>query len=82
MNNMKDGVKLSDTDTDFMKEILKFHSKAEAKSKDMESFEVGPHPDFPKTRCFFVVKKDGSKEDFSVSKCIGNLESQTAEGEK
>jgi hypothetical protein len=65
-----------------MTEILKFHAKAEQKQKDMESFECGPHPDFPKTRCFFVVKKDGSKEDFSVSKCIGNLESQTAEVEK
>ena len=42
--------------------------------KDYEHFEVGVHPDFEKTRCFFVVKKDGAKEDFSVTKCIANLE--------
>ena len=40
------------------------------KLKDYENFEVGPHPEYPKTRCFFVARKDGSKEDFSVSKCI------------
>jgi len=44
--------------------------------KDFESFEVGPHPEFEKTRCFFVVKKDGTKEDFSVSKCILALENR------
>lgn len=79
LNNMKDGEKLNEADSDFMKEILKFHAKADEKSKDLDSFVVGPHPDYPKTRCFFAVKKDGSKEDFSVSKCIGNLESQSAE---
>lgn len=70
LNNMKDGEKLNENDTDFMNEILKFHDKFEQKNKDKTHFEVGPHPDFPKTRCFFSVKKDGSKEDFSVSKCI------------
>lgn len=74
LNNMKDDDKLSDNDADFVKEILKFHQKADEKLKDFTSFVVGPHPEFPKTRCFFVVRKDGSKEDFSVSKCIQNLE--------
>ena len=53
-----------------MTELLKFHDKGAEKSKDLAHFEVGPHPEFTKTRCFFIVKKDGSKEDFSVSKCI------------
>lgn len=70
LNNMKDGDKLNEIDGDFLKEILKFHQKAEDKLKDYENFEVGPHPEYPKTRCFFVARKDGSKEDFSVSKCI------------
>jgi len=38
--------------------------------KDFEAFEVGVHPSFEKTRCFFVVRKDGTKEDFSITKCI------------
>ena len=70
LNNMKDGDKLNEQDTDFMKEILRFHAKADEKMKDFTHFEVGPHPEYPKTRCFFVGKKDGKKEDFSVSKCI------------
>jgi len=53
-----------------MKEILKFHPKNDAKMENFDYFEVGPHPEFTKTRCFFVVNKDGKKEDFSVSKCI------------
>jgi len=79
LNNMKDGEKLNDEDTDFMKEIIKFHDKYEDKLKNFAHFEVGNHPEFKKTRCFFVVKKDGSKEDFSVSKCIMNLETKSGE---
>ena len=74
LNNMKDGEKLGESDGAFMTEILKFHDKAAEKGKDMTHFEVGPHPEFSKTRCFFVVKKNGDKEDFSVSKCVANLE--------
>lgn len=70
LNLKKDGEKLDQNDADFMTELLKFHDKAAEKTKDLEHFEVGPHPEFTKTRCFFIVKKDGSKEDFSVSKCI------------
>jgi len=72
---MKDGEKLGKADEEFMRELLKFHSKAEEKTQHLTGFEVGAHPDFPKTRCFFVVKEGGIKEDFSVSKCIQNLES-------
>lgn len=61
-----------------MKEIVKFHDKGDEKMKNFDHFEVGVHPDYEKTRCFFVVKKDGTKEDFSVSKCISNLEKKEA----
>ena len=44
--------------------------------KGFKGFEVGEHPDHPKTRCFFVSKGDGQKEDFSITKCIANLEKQ------
>jgi hypothetical protein len=70
LNLKKDGETLEPADEDFMKELLKFHDKADDKMKDFDHFEVGPHPEFVKTRCFFVVKKDSTKEDFSVSKCI------------
>lgn len=45
--------------------------------KDFDHFEAGEHPSYPKTRCFFVVRKDGSKEDFSISKSIISLEKQS-----
>ena len=73
----KDGESLSGNDADFIKELLAFHEKGPAKSKDLDHFEVGEHPDFAKTRCFFVVRKDGSKEDFSISKCITKLDQQS-----
>lgn len=74
LNMRKDEEKLDKGEEEFMNEILKFHSNFADKTKDFDHFIVGPHPEFNKTRCFFVVKKDGSKEDFSVSKCINNLE--------
>ena len=78
---MKDGEALNEADTAFMNEIIKFHARSGDKLKDFASFQVGPHPEYNKTRCFFVVKTDGTKEDFSVSKCIMNLEAQSADGE-
>jgi hypothetical protein len=77
LNIKRDGEKLDQADEDFMKEILKHHHKSEAKMENFDFFEVGQHPEFNKTRCFFVVRKDATKEDFSVSKCISNLEQAT-----
>ena len=74
MNLRKDGERLSGNEADFIKELLGFHDKADEKLKNFEAFEVGCHPEYDKTRCFFVVRKDGSKEDFSVTKCINALE--------
>jgi hypothetical protein len=77
LNLKKDGEKLTGNDEEFMKQLIKQHEKHALKMKNFVSFEVGEHPDHEKTRCFFVVRKDESKEDFSVSKCIKNLESAT-----
>ena len=70
----QDGDKLTGNDEAFIKEIIKFHSKADEKMKDFDHFVVGEHPDHEKTRCFFVVRKNGEKEDFSIAKCTQNLE--------
>lgn len=74
LNLKKDGESLTGNDADFIKELLQLHDKGEEKLRDLDHFEVGEHPDFAKTRCFFVVRKDGAKEDFSISKCITKLE--------
>lgn len=78
LNIVKDGEKLGEEDEAFVKELLKFHDKADAKLNNFSHFEVNFHPEFNKTRCFFVVRTDGSKEDFSVSKCISSLEMKSA----
>ncbi len=70
LNLKKDGEKLTGNDADFIKELLAYHEKGKDKMNNMDHFEVGEHPQYEKTRCFFVVRKDGAKEDFSISKCI------------
>lgn len=74
LNLKQDGERLDGNDADFIREIAEMHDKAETKLKDLDHFMVGTHPTYEKTRCFFVVRKDGTKEDFSVTKCIMNLE--------
>ena len=66
----KDGERLEGNDEMFVKEIISFHDRTDAKMANYSHFEVGTHPQFEKTRCFFVAKKDGTKEDFSITKCI------------
>jgi len=76
LNLKKKGDKLTTNEEDFMKELVRFHDKGVSKMENFDHFEVGEHPSFEKTKCFFVVKKDGTKEDFSTSKCLVNLENQ------
>lgn len=76
LNLAEDGAKLKEKEEAFLKDIIQFHEKHDEKMKDFAHFEVGPHPSYDKTRCFFIVRKDSSKEDFSVSKCIHALEQQ------
>jgi hypothetical protein len=74
LNMVKDGEQVEKEDAAFIQELLKFHDKGEQKLRDFSHFEVGFHPEYQKTRCFFTVRTDGSREDFSVTKCIANLE--------
>lgn len=56
-----------------LKELLKFHDKGEKKLENVDHFTVDIHPEFKETRCFFIVRTDESKEDFSAKKCIANI---------
>ena len=60
-------------------ELLKHHEKAEDKLKGAVDFTVSLHPEFKQTRCFFVIKEDGTKEDFSFHKCLSKLVGETVE---
>jgi hypothetical protein len=78
LNLAEDATKLKEKEEAFLRDIIQFHEKRDEKMKDFSHFEVGPHPSYDKTRCFFIVRKDGAKEDFSVSKCILALEQRMA----
>jgi len=68
-----DDEEITGADHDLLVELLKYHDNAEEKSKDLKHFTVGTHPLYKQTRCFFVVRNDGTKEDFSSTKCIENI---------
>ena len=74
LNLKKDKERLEGAELEFIKELLRFHPKSEDKLQDLQAIEVDRHPEFFKTRCFFTVKNDGVKTDFSIQKCIQALE--------
>ncbi|KAK4750746.1 hypothetical protein SAY87_004228 [Trapa incisa] len=49
------------------------HSEPEKKiDSGVKAFQVRYHPVF-KSRCFFLVKEDGSMDDFSFRKCVDHI---------
>ncbi|KAH6759605.1 hypothetical protein C2S52_022863 [Perilla frutescens var. hirtella] len=51
---------------------LKFHPKLQDKyGTGISDIKVGRHPEY-KENCFFLVRTDGSEEDFSYHKCINH----------
>ncbi len=73
LNLKKNGDILDESEKKFVVDLLKFHSKAEEKLRDLKDICVDNHPTFANTRCFIIVRNDGSREDVSISKCIDNL---------
>lgn len=65
-----------------LRELIKHHELAEERMKDIKGFTVALHPEYKQTRCFFVLKNDGSREDFSFHKCISRLVGDNDEGEE
>lgn len=53
--------------------LKKGHLEAEKKiGSGVKSFQVKYHPQW-KSRCFFVVRADGSSDDFSFRKCVDHI---------
>lgn len=67
------GQKVEEPETSLLKELLRYHAKADEKVKELDHFEVNFHPEHKETKCFLVVKTDGSKEDFSYVKCVKKI---------
>ncbi|XP_062097172.1 protein DCL homolog, chloroplastic [Humulus lupulus] len=57
-----------------VEKLLPFHPECEKKiGCGIDYITVGYHPDFERSRCLFIVQKDGSLVDFSYWKCIKGL---------
>lgn len=65
-----DGEPLAGRDLAFMVRLLKQHPRAQAKI-GCGADAILVHHYIGGSRCFFVLRQDGSLEDFSVRKCLG-----------
>eukprot|EP01016_Furgasonia_blochmanni_P004456 TRINITY_DN11732_c0_g2_i7.p1 TRINITY_DN11732_c0_g2~~TRINITY_DN11732_c0_g2_i7.p1 ORF type:complete len:463 (-),score=172.26 TRINITY_DN11732_c0_g2_i7:111-1499(-) len=70
INKTPNGESVRQKDHDLLAAILKYHDHGDKKLANLKSFTVDVHPEHPTSRCFFAVKEDGSKEDFSLQKCL------------
>ncbi|KAK1261767.1 DNA-directed RNA polymerase D subunit 1 [Acorus gramineus] len=65
------GSSLDKMDASIIFEALLYHPNKDAKlALEPQEIKVDYNKDHPDTRCFFLVGKDGTIEDFSYHKCI------------
>lgn len=69
----KNGAEIPEDGKKLLSELLKHHKNSDDKLAGVKGFTVDFHPTFEATRCFFILREDGTKEDFSYHKCIHNL---------
>jgi len=75
LNSRSDGEALKADGSDFklIKALLEFHPKGADKGKGLVGIKVDKSTQGD-NRCFFMIKEDGSAEDFSAKKCLDALE--------
>lgn len=57
-----------------LERVLPYHPECEKKiGSGVDYITIGYHPDFDRSRCLFIVRKDGELVDFSYWKCIKGL---------
>lgn len=66
----RDGEPLNAEDRAFILSLLRRHPNGRSKFGTGVR-DVVVHPYVGETRCFFVVRGDGTVEDFSIQKCLG-----------
>ena len=69
VNRTKNGDELPAADQQIIFDLLGYHSNPE-KRENMKAVTVDINENFHGTRCFYVVKEDGSRTDFSFHKCL------------
>ena len=73
LTDNKDGDALKDKDKEFIEDVLKYHHNYDDKIKDLDFITTGKSEKYEHSRCFYIVKKDGEKVDFSIQKCIDEI---------
>merc|ERR1712217_767615 len=75
LNSRSDGEHLKPDGSDFklIKALLEHHPKGAQKSQGMVGIKVAQSTQGD-NRCFFMVKQDGTTEDFSAKKCLDAIE--------
>merc|ERR1711976_408596 len=75
INSRSDGEHLKPDGSDFklIKALLEHHPKGAQKSQGMVGIKVDKSTQGD-NRCFFMVKEDGTAEDFSAKKCLDAIE--------
>lgn len=62
---------LGEEDEKRVMEALHYHPRSVEKiGSGVKNIKVDYHPTYTTSRCFFVVREDGSVEDFSYNKCV------------
>merc|ERR1712176_439255 len=71
INSRGDGEPLKPEGSDFLliKALLQHHPKGEEKSKGMVGLKVARSKQ-GENRCFFMIREDGTEDDFSAKKCL------------
>lgn len=72
INRTRDGDQIDGEALEVVREIVTYHEDPE-RSKGVVGIVVDRHPNFKASRCFFVVREDGSRQDFSFHKCLNKL---------
>eukprot|EP00735_Rhodelphis_limneticus_P008862 TRINITY_DN2333_c0_g1::TRINITY_DN2333_c0_g1_i2::g.20893::m.20893 TRINITY_DN2333_c0_g1::TRINITY_DN2333_c0_g1_i2::g.20893 ORF type:complete len:289 (-),score=121.72,DUF3223/PF11523.3/7e+03,DUF3223/PF11523.3/2.6e-17,La/PF05383.12/0.0005,Neocarzinostat/PF00960.13/0.21 TRINITY_DN2333_c0_g1_i2:58-924(-) len=69
--NPEGDVAIEGKEHDFLLDLLKYHTKSEEKLKDLKQVILADNAAHKEngSRCFYVVRNDGTREDFSYIKC-------------
>jgi len=66
-----DGALLGPEDAFFLFHLATYHPNfADKMTSPVVGFKYGPHEDYQGSKCFFVVRADGSEEGISIMKCV------------
>ncbi|KAL3514527.1 hypothetical protein ACH5RR_027244 [Cinchona calisaya] len=64
----------SEHERTILERVLPYHPECEKKiGSGVDYVTIGYHPDFDRSRCLFIFRKDGELVDFSYWKCIKGL---------